>query len=460
MSEKSKANGLKRKLGLFPVTNIVIANMIGTGIFVTSGLLLADLVNPVLMIFLWIAAGIMALFGAMCYGELGAAFPQAGGEYIFLSRLFHPMAGFLSGWVSFIVGFSAPIAAASIGFSEYFFRALPGIYSLGEAIGISDPQNIRRIVSVFIILIFTLVHIRGIEFGSRVQNGLTLYKIILIVGILIVGFSFGKGDMAHFHQAPGFDFNFSGWKTIGLSFLWISFAYTGWNASTYIGSEIKNPTRNLPLSLLIGTGMVILFYVLLNILFVYAIPNDEMQGVISIGGLAMGKLFGSNWESIFSLLVSFALFSSISAFIILGPRIYYAMAKNGHFFRFASRIDPKTKVPYMAIFIQSLIAVALVMSGTFDQILTFMGFSLGIFPILSVIGVFKLRKIGGSKFVMRGYPVVPAIYIIVGVVILCLAFFERPLESSIALGTIAAGIPAYFVFIRKNRKTVLPGKTA
>ena len=460
MSEKSKANGLKRKLGLFPVTNIVIANMIGTGIFVTSGLLLADLVNPVLMIFLWIAAGIMALFGAMCYGELGAAFPQAGGEYIFLSRLFHPMAGFLSGWVSFIVGFSAPIAAASIGFSEYFFRALPEIYSLGEAIGISDPQNIRRIVSVFIILIFTLVHIRGIEFGSRVQNGLTLYKIILIVGILIVGFSFGKGDMAHFHQAPGFDFNFSGWKTIGLSFLWISFAYTGWNASTYIGSEIKNPTRNLPLSLLIGTGMVILFYVLLNILFVYAIPNNEMQGVISIGGLAMGKLFGSNWESIFSLLVSFALFSSISAFIILGPRIYYAMAKNGHFFRFASRIDPKTKVPYMAIFIQSLIAVALVMSGTFDQILTFMGFSLGIFPILSVIGVFKLRKIGGSKFVMRGYPVVPAIYIIVGVVILCLAFFERPLESSIALGTIAAGIPAYFVFIRKNRKTVLPGKTA
>ncbi len=300
--------GLKRKLGLFPVTNIVVANMIGTGIFVTSGLLLADLVSPVLLIFLWLAAGIMAFFGAMCYGELGAAFHQAGGEYIFLSKLFHPMAGFLSGWVSFIVGFSAPIAAASIGFSEYIFRALPGIYILGDAIGISDPQNVKRIVSVSIILIFTLVHIRGIEFGSRVQNGLTLYKIILIVGLLLLGFIFGKGDMSHFYQAPDFDFSFSGWKTIGLSFLWISFAYSGWNASTYIGSEIKNPTRNLPLSLLIGTGLVILFYVLLNILFVYAIPNDEMQGVIPVGGLAMGKLFGAGWENLFSLLVSFALF--------------------------------------------------------------------------------------------------------------------------------------------------------
>ncbi len=452
MIQAEHNEGLKRKLGLFPVTNIVVANMIGTGIFVTSGLLLADLVSPVLMIFLWLAAGIMAFFGAMCYGELGAAFPQAGGEYIFLSKLFHPMAGFLSGWVSFIVGFSAPIAAASIGFSEYFFRALPGIYILGEAVGISDPQNIKRIVSILIILIFTLIHLRGIEFGSRVQNGLTLYKIILIIGILIIGFLFGKGDMAHFHQAPDFDFSFSGWKTIGLSFLWISFAYSGWNASTYIGSEIKNPTRNLPLSLLLGTGMVIFFYVLMNILFVYAIPNDEMQGVISVGGLAMGKLFGSGWESIFSLLVSFALFSSISAFIILGPRIYYAMAKNGHFFRFASRVNPKTKVPYMAVMIQSLIAIILVMSGTFDQILTFMGFSLGIFPILSVIGVFKLRKSGRSKFVMRGYPVIPAIYITVGVVILCLAFFERPLESSIALGTIAAGIPAYFIFIRKSKE--------
>lgn len=452
MIQTEQSEGLKRKLGLFPVTNIVVANMIGTGIFVSSGLLLADLVNPVLMIFLWLAAGIMALFGAMCYGELGAAFPQAGGEYIFLSKLFHPMAGFLSGWVSFIVGFSAPIAAASIGFSEYFFRALPGIYVIGETIGISDPQNTKKIVSVSIILIFTLIHIRGIEFGSKVQSGITLYKIILIVGILIVGFLFGKGNMDHFHQAPGFDFNFPGWKTIGLSFLWISFAYSGWNASTYIGSEIKNPTRNLPLSLLIGTGMVILFYVLLNILFVYAIPNDEMQGVISVGGLAIGKLFGSGWESIFSLLVSFALFSSISAFIILGPRIYYAMAKNGHFFRFAARVNPKTKVPYMAVFIQSLIAIALVMSGTFDQILTFMGFSLGIFPILSVIGVFKLRKSGQSKFVMRGYPVVPAIYIFVGVVILCLAFFERPLESSIALGTIAAGIPMYYVFHNRLRR--------
>ncbi len=445
-------NGLKRKLGLFSVTNIVIANMIGTGIFITSGLLLADLNNPMIMILIWIAGGIMAFFGAMCYGELGAAYPQAGGEYNFLSKLFHPMLGFLSGWVSFIVGFSAPIAAASIGFSEYFVRAVPQVLLWGEAIGISDPQIIKKVLSATIIILFTLVHLRGIEFGAIVQNGLTIYKVVLITGILFIGFLFGKGNMENLYHIPEYSFDFGGWKTIGLSFMWITFSYCGWNASTYIGSEIKNPERNIPYSLLIGTGTVIVLYVGLNILFVYAITPEEMKGVISVGGLAVGNLFGKTWGQIFSFLVSLALFSSISAFIILGPRIYFAMAKNGHFFRFASKVHPRSQVPARSIILQSAIAIVLIFSGTFDQILTFMGFTLGIFPILTIIGVFKLRSSGRSKYRMPGYPYIPGIYVLIAVSILILAFFERPVESSVAIGTVILGIPAYFLFLKSNKK--------
>jgi APA family basic amino acid/polyamine antiporter len=457
MSTVTFENGLKRTLGLLPLTNIVIANMIGTGIFTMSGLLMTDLNHPLLLVGLWLVGGVIALCGALCYSELGTAYPHAGGEYIFLSKLYHPLLGFLSGWVSFIVGFSAPIAAASIGFSEYFTAAFPQLIDWGTAIGISDPVWIKKGLSVMVILSFTLIHLRGIEFGAVIQNFLTLLKIIMICGLIVVGFSIGKGNMAHLVQADAFNFNFGNWKTIGLSVMWIMFAYSGWNASTYIGSEIKNPAKTLPRSLIMGTGIVMLLYILLNTLYVYAVPPDSMKGVISIGGLAVGFLFGSAWGKVFSLFIAIALFSSISAYIILGPRIYFAMAKDGYFFRFVSKINPRSNVPAKSIMLQCLLSIVLVMSGTFDQILTYMGFSLGIFPILCVIGVFKLRKMGTSTFRMPGYPVVPMVYILAGISILCLAYMVRPVECSIALATALAGIPAFFLF--KKYSGAHPGST-
>jgi APA family basic amino acid/polyamine antiporter len=439
---------LDRKLGLFPVTNIVIANMIGAGIFTTSGLLMSDLNNALIMLLLWIAGGVIALCGAFCYGELGAAIPHAGGEYIFLSKLYHPLLGFLSGWVSFIVGFSAPIAASSIGFSEYFARAFPQLFDWGNATGILNPVISKKILSISIITLFTFIHLRGIEFGAKVQNYLTILKVGLIVGLVALGFYFGEGDFNHLTQGNKFSFDFGGWKTIGLSLMWIMFAYSGWNASTYIGSEIKSPTRNLPLSLLLGTGTVMFLYLCINVLYVYAVAPENMKGVISIGGLAVGNLFGKSMEHVFSLLISFALFSSLSAFIILGPRVYYAMAKDGYFFKFVSEIHPVFKVPSKAIMVQCVIAIMMVLSGTFDQLLTYMGFSLGIFPILAVIGVFKLRYSGKSRYKLPGFPIVPFVYVLTGISMLFLTFLERPIESSIAIITVLAGILAYYIFKR------------
>jgi APA family basic amino acid/polyamine antiporter len=244
---------LERKLGLFPATNIVVANMIGAGIFTTSGLLMSGLNNPILMLILWAAGGIIALCGALSYGELGAAMPGAGGEYLFLSRLFHPVFGFLSGWVSFMVGFSAPIAASALGFSEYFTRAVPALPAWLQNAGIMDPEFTKKCLAITVILIFTFIHYRGIKYGAKIQNVLTLLKVLLIVILLTAGFSSGKGDFSNFTEGGSLPSGFPGLKTIGLSLMWIMFAYSGWNASTYLGAEILNPVKTLPRSLLYGT---------------------------------------------------------------------------------------------------------------------------------------------------------------------------------------------------------------
>lgn len=443
---------LQRKLNLFSLSNIVVANMVGAGIFVTSGLLMESLNNPVLMLILWVVAGIIALCGAIAYGELGAAIPKAGGEYVFLSELFHPLLGFLSGWISFIVGFSAPVAASAMGFTEYFTRAFPGIISITNDTGIFSAANFKKSISISIILLFTLVHLRGIENSARVQNWLTVLKIIMIGSLIFIGLSFGNGSLEHFKPSGNFQWTFDKWESIGLSLMWIMFAYSGWNASTYVGSEIRMPSRNIPNSLLLGTGIVVLLYVGLNTFFVYSIPTEEMKGVISIGGLAVHYAFGRNLDVLFSMLIAFSLFSSLSAYLILGPRVTYSMAKDGYFFQSIARINPLTKVPSHAILLQAAISIILVLSGTFDQILTYLGFSLGIFPILAVAGVFKLRMKGKSKLKLKGYPVSHLVFIVSNLLILLLSFIERPVESSIAIATVVSGIPFFYLFRKKDSR--------
>jgi len=450
VNDSSCRNGLRRRLGLFSVTSIVVANMIGAGIFTTSGLLMQDLRDPWLMIALWGVGGVIALCGALCYGELGAAIPEAGGEYAFLSRLYHPLLGFLSGWVSFFAGFSAPIAASAIGVAEYLTRAFPGMLSLGVTDPSTEAVLLKKLYAILIIVVFVGIHYRGLELGTRVQNVLTVLKVGLVVGLIVAGFAWGRGGFEHLNQGAGPEVGFAGLKTAGLSLMWIMFGYSGWNAAAYIGSEIKDPARNLPRSLILGTGLVVALYVLLNLLFVYAVPPAEMAGVISVGGLAVGNLFGATFESILSVMIAFALFSSLSAFIILGPRVYYSMARDGVFFRFAGEIHPRHGVPSKSILLQGAVAAVMVSLGSFDQILTYMGFSLGIFPLLAVIGVFKVRRQAMSRFRMPGFPVAPVIYLLAGISILALALLERPLESSIAILTVAVGIPFYVAFTKRS----------
>ncbi len=422
--------------------------MIGAGIFTTTGFLMGYLGDPLFMLFLWLIGGIISFCGALAFSELGAAFPGAGGEYLFITKLFHPLPGFLSGWLSLIVGFSAPMAASAIGFAKYFLWAFPEIHMVFLA---NHPEIFSKILAIFIIVAFTLIHSRGIVFGSKVQNGLSVLKVVLVIGLVFAGFVVGQGSFSHFGEGQPFHFDFSGWKSAGLSLMFIMFAYSGWNSATYIGSEIKNPKRNIPRSLLISTAIVMILYLLLNLYFVYAISPAEMVGEPEIGALAAGKSFGNTAGTVISLLISFALFSSLSAFVILGPRVYYSMAREGYFFGFAARTHARFKVPVYAIILQSGIAIVLVMSGTFEQILVYMGFSLGIFPIIAVLGVFKLRASGKSVLKIPGFPYVHIVFILTNIAMLMLAFFERPGESSVAVLTALSGIPVYYWF-KRNRK--------
>ena len=443
---------LERKLGLFPVVNIVVANIIGAGIFTTTGYLMDYLDNPVIMLSLWFIDGIISFCGALAFGELGVAFPQAGGEYIFISKLFHPLPGFLSGWLSLIVGFSAPIAASAIGFASYFIWAFPAIQTWLQLDHFLSPEIFSKFLAIALILIFTLIHSRGIVFGAKVQNSLTVLKVILVTGLIVAGFTVGKGSFGHLTQTTLFQFDYKGWKSLGLSLMFVMFAYSGWNSATYIGSEIKNPGKVIPRSLLISTGIVMVLYLLLNLFFVYAVPPGKMVGEPEIGGLAAGNAFGPVAETIVSLLISFALFSSLSAFILLGPRVYYSMAHEGYFFSIFARIHSRFKVPFWSIILQSTIAIILVLSGTFEQILVYMGFSLGIFPVIAVLGVFKLRMTKKSVLKMPGYPFVQLVFIITGILMLVLAYLERPVESTIAVLTALSGIPVYYWFrYTKNR---------
>jgi basic amino acid/polyamine antiporter, APA family len=442
VTERAQAPALERRLGLFPASNLVIGSMIGAGVFTTSGLLIRELGDPVLMLLLWLVGGILALCGALCYGALGASMPRAGGEYVYLGELYHPLLGFLTGWVSFFVGFSAPLAASSLGFSEYMAQAFPALVGWGA------PVVLKKLLAILVIAALAAVHLRGIELGARVQNWLTLGKVLLILALVVAGFTLGKGSMGHLGAGEPLPPGVAGWKTMGLSLMWIMFAYSGWNASAYIGSEIRDPERTLPRSLLVGTGLVILLYLGLNLLFVYAIPPQEMRGVIAVGGLAASRLFGRPFEALLSALIAFALLSAISALIVLGPRVYYAMAGDGYFFRFAARVHPVFRVPTWSIVLQCGLAAVMVASGTFDQILTYMGFCLGIFPIVAVLGVFKLRRLSGSAIRIPGHPL-PALAFAAGTgLTLVLAYLERPVESTIALVTVGLGVPAFFLFRR------------
>jgi basic amino acid/polyamine antiporter, APA family len=441
-----KTPEVQRTIGPFTSTSIVVANMIGSGIFITSGFVAANVPNPGWVLVCWIFGGLIAISGALCYSELATRMPEEGGEYVYLKKLYHPILGFLSGWTSFFVGFSAPIAGSALGFAAYMFASLEQLF---PDLTVFHILLIKKSLAVTIILIFTMIHYIGLRTGAKVQNILTVLKILIVAGLTVCGILWGKGSWANI---SGEIQNTTNSFAFGTAMMLVMFAYTGWNASAYIAGEIKNPRKTLPISLLAGTTIVILLYLALNLFIFYALPYSEIVGTEAIVEAASVKAFGNWMGKGLGLLIGFGLLSSMSAFIIIGPRVYFAMARDKLFFPFVSKVHPKYKVPSRSIMIQGVIASFMVIFSSIEQLVIYLAFALNIFSWLAIAGLFIARKkrIGEVSVVKTwGYPFIPIFYLSSSLTLAIFAFMNRPFESSIAIITVLVGIPFYFLWKRK-----------
>ena len=446
-------DGLERKLGTFSATAIVVANMIGTGIFTMSGLLAANLPSPGWVLLCWLFGGLIAIAGALCYAELATRMPEAGGEYVYLKKLYHPALGFLAGWTSLIVGFSAPIAAAAMGFSEYIHAGLDS-----QLLHLDSIQLVffNKGIAVFIILLFTFLHYFGLRLGSRVQNVLTILKILIVAGLASVGLIFGNGSGPSFSLAG----ESTGVMAFGTAMMLVMFAYSGWNASAYIAGEIKRPKKTIPISLIGGTSIVIVLYLAINLFILRMVPYSDLKGVIPVVETAAVQAFGTGMGKVVSLLVGVGLLSCLSAFIMIGPRVYYAMAKDKLFFPFAADVHARYKVPGKSVIVQGGIAVVMVMIGSFEQLIIYIAFALNIFLWLAVVGIFiaRKKKVGEESAVkVWGYPVVPVFFLFSSIILMVFNYINRPMESSAAMLTVLFGIPCYFLWVRGSKKLKMGG---
>ena len=438
---------LQREFGLSTATYVVIASMVGTGILVSPGYMMASLQNYYVIFGLWALGGLLALCGALCVAELAAALPRAGGEYVYLREAYGPMPAFLSGWTSFFVGFSAPLAVAG------YIAALYLLTPFGLAEDKTGP--IIKITATAMILGITLPNLVGHRQSAWTQNLTTLLKLGLFVVLIVLAFLFGEGRLAHIAQGQPIGKVQLG--TAATQLFYVMFAYTGWNAASYLAGEIKNPARTLPRSLLLGAGLVIVLYLALNLVFAYAVPLADVgfDNAEQIPQLAVQNLFGPRISSVFSVLLGLALLATVSAFIITGPRVYYAMAKDGLFPSAAAYVSPKGRVPIYAMIAQSVCAIIILFVTDFQNLYKYASVGLSVFAMLFIGAVYVLRWRRPEMerpFRVPGYPVVPAIFMGVILFMTVFAFMQWPKPSICSLGSILVGIPVYYVwsFVRRR----------
>ena len=424
------------------VTAVVIANMIGTGVFTSLGFQLLDIQSGFAILLLWALGGLIAVCGSMTYAELGSALPRSGGEYNFLTEIYHPSAGFISGWISATIGFSAPTALAAITFSTYLMTIFPEI----------NNDWLRKIIACSLIVILAFIH----SSNRKSSGGLQMIFTVMKVGVIIL-FCFGAILFAKNIQPVSFSPSSNDISTIfsgsfAVSLIYVSYAYTGWNAATYLSSEIERPQKYLPLILISGTTIVTVLYILLNFVFLSVAPIEDMQGKIEIGFIAAQSAFGGSVANFTGLVLSLLLISTVSAMTIAGPRVLQVIGEDFKVLNILSR-KRKDGIPSTAIYIQSLIAIIFILSSSFESILVFAGFTLALNSFVTVIAVFVLRSKQPNlprPYKTFGYPFTPLIYLALTGWTLYFVIINRPIEVLFSLGIILSGLIFYYISNRKN----------
>jgi basic amino acid/polyamine antiporter, APA family len=409
---------------------LAVADMIGIGVFTSLGFQVKDIPSAFSVLMLWIVGGAAALCGALAYAELSAAFPRSGGEYNFLSRIYHPALGFLAGWISATVGFSAPIALAAMAFGVYFKGVVPG----------SSPQLLALAVAWLV----TFIHLSGIKHSSTFQNVSTLIKAALIIALIVAGLTCGTPQPISF--APSInDLSYVASAPFAVSLVFVMYAYSGWNAATYIAGEIRDPAVSLPRSIIVATATVIFLYVLLNAVFLYTTPIAAMAGQLDVALIAGKHIFGDFGGRIVGALICIGLISSISAMTWIGPRVTMAMGKD-HAFLAPLAQTTKEGVPTTAILLQLAIVSVLLTTQSFEAVLDTIQFSLTLCSFLAVLGVIVLRYTEPKlvrPYRTWGYPVTPIVFLAVTAFMMYHLIIERPLQSLAGLAIMLAGLGLY-----------------
>lgn len=427
----------RRQLGFTVTAAIVVANMIGTGVFTSTGYQAASLHDPVTIVLAWVLGGIAALCGATCYAELGSMMPKAGGEYVYLREAYHPTFGYVSGWVSLTAGFSAPIAAAAIAFAKYVAAIVDSGHTVGGVSAIAGlGETEQKLIAIALIVGVTALHAFDTKLGGRVQAAFTALKVALIVVFIGAGLMIGQGDWNHFASQQGGLSNIAT-KDFAIALMYVSFAYSGWNAAAYIAGEVREPQRNLPRALLVGTGTVMALYVLLNVVYFYALPSSQLENVGEVGAVTAMQLFGDAAGSLLSSLIALALVSAVSAMVMAGPRVYASMAADGALPRRLAWHSARG-VPSVAVATQGILATLFVVFATLPQLVEFVGFVLAASAALTVAALFVMRKRGvSSPYRAWGYPVTPLVFIALSLWIVYVQMANHPLASVVVAAVVA-----------------------
>jgi len=447
---------LARRLGPLDGAAIIVSNVIGGGILFFPPGIAARVPEPWWYLSTWVLGGLLAFAGAMAYAELAALRPRAGGEYVYLREAYGRLAGFLTGWTSFVAGFSGAMAANALFLTLYLNRFIPGAANSNPLFVVPIPYvpltfSTQTLVASAAIMVAAVVHIVGVGPGRAVTNLLASLKVAAFVGFIAFGLTLGTGSWANLSQATA--------PVTGAGFLLalipIMFTYSGWNAAAYMAEEIRNPGRNVPLALAIGTVAVTAIYLLMNVLFLY---------VMSIGGLAAvqgsvldvvaDRLLGVRAGDVMGIVSIISLAASINAFTFAGPRVYFAMARDGAFFRSAAHVHSRFKTPAVSIAAQAAFAILLVLTGSLDALANYVGFAITLFLGLAVAAVFVLRSRepdAPRPFKALGYPVTPAIFVLASLAIVINAFYSDLTRTLIGAGIILAGIPIYLLFRKRSQ---------
>ncbi len=430
-----------KKFSALTAVAIVVANMIGTGVFTSLGFQLVDIKSTFVLLLLWLVGGVIAFCGALAYAELASRLPRSGGEYNFLAQIYHPAAGFISGWVSATVGFAAPTALAAMTFGAYLATSL--------------TQVSATLMASLLVILLTLVHAFSRAASGGVQTAFTLLKVVLIVlFVFLVMTSVTSPQEVRLLPATGDGLLLTG-GAFAVSLIYVNYAFTGWNAATYIINELESPGKTMPLILAGGTLLVLVLYLLLNYAFLYAAPMSALEGRLEIGVVVAAHAFGDRGGRLMGLVLAALLISTVSAMVIAGPRALQVIGEDFRLFRFLSKTNANG-IPVVAVLVQSGVTLFFILTSTFESVLVFSGFVMGVNTLFAVAGVFVLRHreaadTDGQKiYKCWGYPITPLIFLTLMTWTLLYILISRPEEALAGLGIIGAGALVYWFSARFN----------